>query len=103
VHLQLQLTEKSPSVDATVVCGGIACCYTHAMLSLPAVVLNTPASATTLASVSMSILMTAGKKAAQAKAAEKESKKKKKVAAAGKSAAANRFDVIIFSFCRTSL
>jgi len=41
--------------------------------------------------VIMSVLMTAGKKAAQARA-EKESKKKKKTAAVA--AAANRFDII---------
>ena len=52
----------------------------------------------------MSVLMTAGKKAAQARA-EKESKKKKKAAAAAaaaKSAAAiaNRFSIIVsFSMC----
>ena len=52
----------------------------------------------TIVSDSMSVLMTAGKKAAQTKAAEKELKKKKKAAA--KTAAANRFGVSVIIFLR---
>jgi len=86
-------------VSATVVCRAVACAvrcdiWQYFSRRLRAVGEIGPLRAGACDVIIMSVLMTAGKKAAQARA-DKEAKKKKKTAAAvaaARSVAANRFD-----------